>query len=85
MVSRKFSAEFRAEAVELVISSGRPVAQVAPEISVVEGRWATRSGSGKRSTLSLVPPINWQQGRHRADTGPKGQPRPLMSSDRFRG
>jgi len=34
---RKFSAEFRAEAVELVVSSGRPVAQVAPEIGVVEG------------------------------------------------
>ena len=34
---RNFSAEFRAEAVELVISSGRPVAQVAPEIGVVEG------------------------------------------------
>ena len=34
---RKFSAEFRAEAVELVISSGRPIAQVAPEIGVVEG------------------------------------------------
>lgn len=34
---RKFSAEFRAEAVELVLSSGRPIAQVAPEIGVVEG------------------------------------------------
>ena len=39
---RKFSAEFRAEAVELVVSSGRPVAQVAPGIVVVErtlGNW----------------------------------------------
>jgi transposase len=34
---RKFSAEFRAEAVELVVSSGRPIAQIAPEIGVVEG------------------------------------------------
>jgi len=34
---RKFSAEFRAEAVEVVVSSGRPIAQVAPEIGVVEG------------------------------------------------
>ena len=34
---RKFSTEFRAEAVELVISSGRSIAQVAPEIGVVEG------------------------------------------------
>lgn len=34
---RKFSPEFRAEAVQLVISSGRPIAQVAPEIGVVVG------------------------------------------------
>ncbi|TFD47904.1 hypothetical protein E3T46_16100 [Cryobacterium sp. Hh11] len=34
---RKFNAEFRAEAVELVISSRRPIPQVAPEIGVVEG------------------------------------------------
>ncbi len=34
---RKFSAEFRTEAVELVVSSGRPIAHVAPEIGVVEG------------------------------------------------
>ena len=33
----EISAEFRAEAAELVISSGRPIAQVAPEIGVVEG------------------------------------------------
>jgi transposase len=33
---RKFSAEFQAEAVELVVSSGRPIAQVAPEIGVVQ-------------------------------------------------
>lgn len=39
---RKFGAGFRAEAVELVVSSGRPAAQVAPEIGVVEralGNW----------------------------------------------
>jgi transposase len=33
----KFGAEFRAEAVELMVSSGRPIAKVAPEIGVVEG------------------------------------------------
>ena len=39
---RKFTAEFKAEAVELVISSGRPVAQVAPGLGVGEatlGNW----------------------------------------------
>lgn len=34
---RKFTAAFKADAVELVITSGRPVAQVAPEIGVNEG------------------------------------------------
>lgn len=34
---RKFSAEFKAEAVELVISSDRPIAQVAVDIGVNEG------------------------------------------------
>jgi transposase len=34
---RKFSPEFKAEAIELVISSGRPVVQVAADIGVNEG------------------------------------------------
>jgi len=34
---RKFSPEFKAEAVELVISSGRPIVQVAKEIGVSDG------------------------------------------------
>lgn len=34
---RKFTSQFKADAVELVLSSGRPIAQVAPEIGVVEG------------------------------------------------
>ena len=34
---RKFSPEFRAEAVELLISSGRPIVQVAKEIGVSDG------------------------------------------------
>ena len=39
---RKFSTEFKVEAVHRVIDSGRPVAQVARELSVSElslGRW----------------------------------------------
>ncbi len=39
---RNFSAEFRAEAVELVVSSAWPIAQVGPEIGVVEGTLGTR-------------------------------------------
>ncbi|WP_164206250.1 transposase [[Micrococcus luteus] ATCC 49442] len=34
---RKFSPEFKAEAIELVISSGRPLIQVTAEIGVNEG------------------------------------------------
>jgi transposase len=34
---RKFSPEFKAEAVELVISSDRPVVQVAVDVGVNEG------------------------------------------------
>jgi transposase len=34
---RKFSPEFKDEAIELVISSGRPVVQVAANIGVNEG------------------------------------------------
>ena len=34
---RKFTPQFKADAVALVLSSGRPVAQVASEIGVVEG------------------------------------------------
>ncbi|HET7138627.1 MAG TPA: transposase [Arthrobacter sp.] len=39
---RKYSPEFKAEAIELVISSGRPVIQVAADIGVNErtlGNW----------------------------------------------
>ena len=39
---RKFTPEFRAEAVELVVETGRPVARVAAEIGVgaqLLGRW----------------------------------------------
>jgi transposase len=42
---RKFSPEFRDEAVRLVIESSRPIAQVARELDVNEGtlgNWVTR-------------------------------------------
>lgn len=34
---RKFSAEYKAEAVELVTSSGRPIAEIARELGINEG------------------------------------------------
>lgn len=33
----KFTPQFKAEAVALVINSGRPITQVAPEIGVIDG------------------------------------------------
>ena len=53
---RKFNAEFRAEAVELVISSGWPLAQVAPRLVSSRGRWVTGCASGKKNTPRLVLP-----------------------------
>lgn len=34
---RKFTAEYKAEAVELVINSGRPVAEIARDLGINEG------------------------------------------------
>jgi transposase len=51
--SRKFSPEYKAEAVELVVSSGRPVSEVARELGLSEstlGNWVTiarRNGAVK--------------------------------------
>jgi transposase-like protein len=54
---RRFSPEFKAEAVQLVIESGRPVAQVARELGVVEqtlGNWvkAWRDANPEPETVS---------------------------------
>jgi transposase len=55
--SRKYTPEYKAEAVELVISSGRPVAEVARDLGVNEstlGEWvniAKRSGKIEEKPL----------------------------------
>ena len=44
---RKFSPEFREEAVKAVIETSRPIAVVARELGIVEGtlgNWLTRTG-----------------------------------------
>jgi len=52
VASRKFTPEYKAEAVELVVSSGRPIAVVARELGLNEstlGEWvnkAKRNGHG---------------------------------------
>jgi transposase-like protein len=56
---RKFSGEFKTEAVRMVIEQSRPIAQVAREINVVEGtlgKWVTDyrdKHAGEEPPLSL--------------------------------
>jgi transposase-like protein len=56
---RNFSPEYRAEAVKRVIESSRPVAQVARELSILEGtlgNWVAayrREHAGEEPQLSL--------------------------------
>ncbi len=56
---RKFSAEYRDEAVKMVIASGRPIAQVARDLGIVEGtlgNWVAtyrREHAGEEPGLSV--------------------------------
>lgn len=56
---KKYSAEFRQEAVKLVIETSRPIAQVARELGVVEGtlgNWVNahrREHAGDEPALAL--------------------------------
>ena len=55
---RIFSAEFRAEAVKLVIDSSRPIAQVARELGIGEatlGNWVNRY---RRDHAGEEPPLD---------------------------
>jgi transposase len=58
---RKFSAEFKAEAVELVISSGRSVVQVSADIGVNEGtlgNWV-RTWRQEHPEAVLMSAVRW--------------------------
>jgi transposase len=56
--SRKYTREYKAEAVELVVSSGRPIAEVARDLGINEGtlgNWVTvakRNGTIKEKPVS---------------------------------
>jgi len=56
---RRFTPEYKAEAVQFVISSGQPVAEVARNLGIVEatlGRWVTKArenGEAKEPELEL--------------------------------
>lgn len=55
---RKYTREYKDEAVELVVSSGRPIAEIARDLGIVEGtlgNWvqtAKKSGKVKEKPLS---------------------------------
>lgn len=56
---RKFTAEYKSEAVELVISSGRPIAEIARDLGINEGtlgNWvnmAKKRGEFKEKPLDI--------------------------------
>ena len=45
--SRRFSHQFKAEAVQLVIQSGRPIAEIARELAINEGIVRARAANGR--------------------------------------
>ena len=54
---RRFTAEFKEEAVRLLVKSGRPLAQVARELGVHENvfrKWKTAAETGSRDGTSPV-------------------------------
>ena len=57
---RKYTQEYKDEAVELVVSSGRPIAEIARDLGIVEGtlgNWvqtAKRSGKVKEKPLGTA-------------------------------
>jgi transposase-like protein len=50
---RRFSEEFKRDAVELVRTTGRPIAQIARELGSTTPRWAT--GSAKTASIVVRP------------------------------
>ncbi len=54
---RKFSPEFKAEAVRLVIDTSRPVAEVAREISVHEGTLGNWVNTYRKDHAGDEPPL----------------------------
>ncbi len=54
---RKFTPEFREEAVKMVIESSRPVAQVARELGIVEGTLHNWVQAYRREHAGEEPPL----------------------------
>ena len=55
---RRYSPEFRAEAVKLVVSSSRPIAEVARELGLVEGTLGNWVNAYRREHAGEEPALN---------------------------
>lgn len=55
---RKFSPEFRDEAVKMVIESSRPIADVARELGLVEGTLGNWVNTYRRAHVGAEPPVS---------------------------
>ena len=49
---RRFSPQFKAEAVQMVLETGKPIAEVARDLGINRARWAIGSTSGDAITRS---------------------------------
>ena len=58
MSRRKFSPEYREEAVKMVIESSRPIAEVARELGLNEGTLGNWVNTYRRNHAGEEPPLN---------------------------
>lgn len=58
MTRRKFSKEYRDEAVKLVIETGRPIAEVARELGLNEGTLGNWVARYRREHVGEEPPLS---------------------------
>ena len=54
---RKFSPQFKAEAVQMVISTGKPIAEVARDLGIHDGTLGNWVNAWRRSIPSLTRPL----------------------------
>ncbi|MGH3303229.1 MAG: transposase [Streptosporangiaceae bacterium] len=59
--SRKYTQEYKAEAVELVVSSGRPVAVVARDLGINEGTLGNWVNEAKRNGTVKEKPVSFDE------------------------
>jgi len=55
---RRFSPQFKAEAVQMVLETGKPIAEVARDLGSTRARWGTGSTSGGVITQEPVPDLS---------------------------